>query len=56
MPVSYTHLHRWGEEETANAPLDTVAAELSKSVIYDDAGDVADAEYVGCLLYTSRCV
>lgn len=39
--------HRWGEEETANAPLDTVAAELSKSVIYDDAGDVADAEYVG---------
>ena len=35
--------HHWGEEEAANAPLDTVAAELSKSVIYDDAGDVADA-------------
>lgn len=39
--------HQWGEEDSDNAPLATVSAQLAKSIIYDDEGSVADAEYAG---------
>ena len=39
--------HQWGDEGSDNAPTATVSVDLATSYIYDDEGDVADAEYVG---------
>lgn len=39
--------HQWGEEGSENAPSATVEAALAASIIYDESGDVAEAEYAG---------
>jgi len=39
--------HQWGEEGSDNAASASVAATLETSIIYDESGDVADAEYAG---------
>ncbi len=42
-----SNAHQWGEEGSTNAPLDSVDVDLKNSIIYNDAGSVADADYVG---------
>lgn len=39
--------HQWGEEGSENAASDSEAVTLETSIIYDESGDVADAEYAG---------
>lgn len=39
--------HCWGDEKNGNAPYDSVSAELKTSLIYDESGNVPEAEYVG---------
>lgn len=39
--------HQWGDEGSGNAPSDSVSAELSAAIIYDDAGSVSGATYAG---------
>ena len=39
--------HQWGEEGSENAASASEAVMLETSIIYDESGDVADAEYAG---------
>ncbi|HWT76756.1 MAG TPA: glycoside hydrolase family 3 protein [Mobilitalea sp.] len=42
-----TDAHQWGDAGSDNAPSDTAAVTLKKSIIYNESGDVSDAEYAG---------
>lgn len=39
--------HQWGDEGSDNAPSATAAVTLASSIIYDESGEVAEAEYAG---------
>ncbi len=39
--------HQWGGEGSTNAASDTASANLKKSIIYNESGNVSDAEYAG---------
>ena len=46
-PSGRKDAHQWGEEGSENAPSASETVSLETSIVYDESGDVAEAEYAG---------